>query len=156
LTDELEKMSITDNYNISKEEKEWIDSLKILEKKYKEIRNNDYFSHLKSKKDLEIYAKKLLKEKKIKFSEDDFKTIINNVILVKLSDRIQNLEDIEISWSKNPDKIEKKLLETEEYILPLAREVNEVVYQYIKQEIYKIRKSIIKIDTLNYINANII
>ncbi len=77
-------------------------------------------------------------------SKEDFDTIIQNVILVKLADRIQNLEDIATSWAKKPEKIEKKLIETEKYLLPLAKEVNEEVYNYMKSEIYRIRETMTK------------
>lgn len=150
--DELEKFSITDNYEITKEERDWISRYIILEKKYKEIRNNHYFEHIKSREAIEEYAKQLMEEKSINFSKEDFDTIIQNVILVKLADRIQNLEDIATSWAKKPEKIEKKLIETEKYLLPLAKEVNEEVYNYMKSEIYRIRETMTKVNINNKID----
>ena len=148
----LVKYSITDNFEITEQERNWIQRFKTLAKKYKEIKNNDFFEHMKSREKLEEYAKKLMVEKWITFSEQDFNTVIQNVIIVKLSDRIQNLEDIATSWADDPLKIENKLVETESSLLPLAKDINTDIYEYMKSEIFRIRNLIIYNTTLNNVN----
>ncbi len=119
-----------------------------MKKNYKNKRNENYFNHYKSIYSLIRHAKKLLKDKNLEFSREDFKIIIYNTIVIKLSDRIHNLNDIAEAWSNNPSKIEKKLLETEKYLLDLAKEFNIETYDFIVNEISRIRTIIAKNNTI--------
>jgi len=73
------------------------------------IRNKNYFERLLSCKD-------------------------ENVIDVKLADRIDNLRTIDVFPE---EKIKKKIQETKDYILPLAKEHNLEAYKLLLKEISK-------------------
>ncbi len=142
LVEEIVKFTMVDDHLLTEKEKNWLERYSKLEKKYKDIRNKDYFNHYKSKDALIDYAEKLLEEKWLTYSKNDFETIIHNTIIIKLADRTHNLKDIAIAWINTPKRIENKLIETEIYLLTLAKEFNIDIYQYMMEEISKIRKTI--------------
>ncbi|MDP2395619.1 MAG: hypothetical protein Q8S84_05730 [bacterium] len=64
---------------------------------------------------------------------------------------MHNLNDLPKSWEKRPNRIENKLIETEKYLLPLAKEFNKEIYLYMINEIYRIRIELNKINIENII-----
>lgn len=60
----------------------------------------------------------------------------NETKFIKLLDRLDNMKYL--SKSPNQEKIERYILETEKYYLPLAKEINESVYQRMKRSVEKI------------------
>ena len=64
-----------------------------------------------------------------------------DVILVKLADRIDNLRTMNVF---RPEKIRRKILETEKYLLPLAKEYSPEAYILIVEEISKLRLGLSK------------
>jgi hypothetical protein len=150
--EELIKYTVWDDYKLTEIEIDAIKRYKKLEKKYKSIRNQKYFNNYISIESLKKYAREKQEEKNLKFNNDDFNIIIYITIIVKLSDRINNLNDIE-AWIENPNKIEKKLQETEKYLLPLAKEFdilfNTQIMECLKTIIFSIRKKIINKTTNN-------
>lgn len=151
IDDEVEKISILDNYDITEVERNWLERHKILEKKYKKARNNHYFNNFKSKESLIEYATNLSKELNLNFNIEQIKLIICRITLIKIADRIDNLSDISEAWKNEPNRIIKKLNETEEYLLPLAREINFIIFEEISREIFKIRENITKLEISNKI-----
>lgn len=148
-TSNVEKIFMfwTENYEISDEEEILFERYKILKKKYKEKRNKAYFWHMDSLINLLHFTDDLLEKielsklKKNRLINDKIE-ILKNAIYVKISDRINNLRDISIAWSDNPERIEKKLKETEESILKLAKETTPEAYEILKNMIVEIRKNL--------------
>lgn len=153
LEEDLIKYTVWDDYKLTNIEIDAIKRYKKLEKIYKSIRNQKYFNNYTSIKSLKKYAREKQKEKNLKFNNDDFNIIIYITIIVKLSDRINNLNDITEAWEENPNKIEKKLQETEKYLLPIAKEFdilfNTQIMECLKTIIFSIRKKIIDKTTNN-------
>lgn len=142
--DNLISYTFHDDHELTDEQIKYIELYEILEKKYKNSRNEMYFQHYKSIYSLIKHAKNLLKNSDIYYSKEDFKIIIHNTIIIKLADRIHNLNDLPKSWKYNCSKIEKKLIETEKYLLPIAKEFNNDIFEFIKNEIIRIRIEINK------------
>lgn len=149
--DELIKYTFHDDHQLTQNQIIWLKLYWELEDKYKKARNELYFEHYKSIFSLIKHAKKILKDKDLYFSREDFKTIIHNTIIIKLADRMHNLNDLPKSWEKRPNRIENKLIETEKYLLPLAKEFNKEIYLYMINEIYRIRIELNKINIENII-----
>jgi len=146
--EELVKYTVWDKVDLTDIEKDWLKRYKKLKEKYKKISNTDYFKHYKSIYSLIKYARNTAKRKNKIFTDEDFKTIIYNVIIIKLADRIHNLSDI-FAWKDKPERIEKKVIETEIYLLSLAKEFNINIHEYIKTLIFDIRKKNISLSTKN-------
>ncbi|MDD2870650.1 MAG: hypothetical protein PHS49_01560 [Candidatus Gracilibacteria bacterium] len=150
--EELVKYTVGDDHNLTELQINGLEKYRKLENKYKNNRNENYFTHYKSIYSLMKHAKKLLNDKNLHFSKEDFKIIIYNTIIIKLADRIHNLNDIAYAWADKPERIEKKLLETETYLLPIAKEFDNDIFIYITNEIKRIRLEINKKYTSNKVN----
>lgn len=141
---------IKDEEDALKEEKELYEKYKILKQKYKWQRNKAYFWHINSLVNFLHFSKDLFE--KIELSEPEKQNIIKNntlivknAIYVKIADRINNLSDILNSGEKwTFERIEKKLIETEESILKIAKEIVPEAYKILKKMIAEIRKNINK------------
>lgn len=97
--------------------------LKVLSK------NDDNLSWANKKELVEQYFNRLLKCKD------------KDVILVKLADRIDNLRTMNVF---RPEKIKRKILETEKYLLPLAKEYSPKAYKLMLSEIAKLKLDLSK------------
>jgi (p)ppGpp synthase/HD superfamily hydrolase len=85
-------------------------NIKPFEEKYKKIRNEDYFGHMDQ-----------LSDKHLK---------------IKFADRIHNLRDIE---GEDRDKLVRKVRETEQYFLELAKKRHPIAYEKMMKEIIFIK-----------------
>ncbi len=103
----------------------------ILKPLWKERRNKEYFSHLESFDSMLNYVKTIVKEEDIEWlNENEIIEITKNIIDVKLADRIHNLST---QWDENNlDKVKRKVEETKDYFLDIAKETNSIVYKKLK------------------------
>jgi len=75
-----------------------------------------------------------------------------DVALVKLADRIDNLRTMK--WIFKPEKIKRKIKETEEYLLPLAKKYSEKAYKIIKEEIRKLENYLKQAEMVENLSSN--
>ncbi len=124
---------------------DWKDYLSTDEKdepeKYKKAakkrRNTGYFSHMISFDTMKEYISMLAGRKWLTLSDDEIIAITQNAIDVKLADRIHNLST---QWDPNNiETVERKMKETEDYFLEIAKETNPDAYQKIMVEIVKLK-----------------
>jgi len=102
-----------------------------VEKQAKQARNKVYFSHMESFDSMRAHIQSIADSKCKFISESDLDTITQNTIDVKLADRIHNLET---QWDPNKiDWVQRKIDETKQYFLPLAKEVNQVAYKSLNR-----------------------
>jgi hypothetical protein len=153
ITDEAEKISIMFDYEITDYEREYTERYYKLSKRYKQKRNDEYLGHLESREALKKYAIELAKEKWLNLYEDEIDIIVDNVMKIKIADRLHNLSDIVVAWKNEPERINAKLMETEAYLLSLALELGKHIHDYIKSEIYKIREAIFTDSTNEYVET---
>ena len=153
ITDVDEKISIMHDYEITDYEREYTERYYKLSKKYKQKRNDEYLEHLESGEALKKYAIELAEEKWLNFYEEEIDIIVNNVMKIKIADRLHNLSDIAVAWKNQPERINAKLMETEAYLLSLALELGKHIHDYIKSEISKIREAIFTDGTSEYVGT---
>ena len=75
-----------------------------------------------------------------------------DVALVKLADRIDNLRTMK--WIFKPEKIKRKIEETEEYLLPLAEKYSEEAYWIIRKEIMKLENYLKQVEMVENLSSN--
>lgn len=103
---------------------------KQLKKKYKSRSTTEYYERFSSIENLMEAAKKINILQKLWLREQDMKEAVENAIYAKTCDRYDNIDDIIESWDDRPEKIERKLTETERHILPLLKDFD--IYAYSK------------------------
>jgi len=86
-------------------------------------------------------------------SENDLNSLIYIVIVAKLCDRFNNLDDILIAWSSDPERIESKLVETEKYLCELAKEFDPLIYAIMVKKITEIRREIQRMKTIEQVKT---
>ncbi|MEA3387104.1 MAG: hypothetical protein U9Q66_01630 [Patescibacteria group bacterium] len=79
---------------------------------------------------MKSHVLELVSSNNIKISEEEISQITQNIIDVKLADRIHNLST---QWDENnTDKVIRKLNETKDFFLDIAEETNIEAYTKIK------------------------
>lgn len=104
---------------------------------YRKVRSVEHFEKYKSFSIFFEYAKQEAKLLKINFSDDKLREICHRIIEVKLCDRLHNLRTMK---HINPETINRKITETEKYLLPIAHEINPVMAQKLIDEIRILRE----------------
>ncbi len=100
------------------------------QKEAKTKRNVNYFGHMESFDTMKSHIKELASKKWVLLSEQQLTTITQDTIDVKLADRIHNLST---QWNPNKlDWVQRKVDETKQYFLPLAKQTNTVAYEKLK------------------------
>jgi (p)ppGpp synthase/HD superfamily hydrolase len=91
--------------------------------KAKEKRKIEYFSRFKSKDSMKKYIIQISKENQINWvNNEELNQIVLDVFDVKFADRIHNLKT---QWDpENIKKVRKKVKETQDYLLPIAKNIN--------------------------------
>lgn len=136
-----------------------------LSNRYKNIRNDEYFSHMVAKDNdyFIVYDETkflnnkaifkfynhvlwLSKKENIKIDNDTVASVTLEALEVKFWDRLDNLETTEVYKEINPENIKKanrKILETEYYFYPIAKEFDELMwtefYDMINFEVKKLK-----------------
>lgn len=121
-------------YLNSEEYTEWKDyshvEFKKLKELWKERRNKEYFWHLQNFESMKKYVLELAVKDNSNLSDEELNVITQNIIDVKLADRIHNLST---QWDENnTDKVIRKVNETKDYFLGIAEETNTDAYNKIK------------------------
>lgn len=135
---------LDDFWNLTKEIKEKIINNKlsnnekialIYYNKAKEKRKIEYFSRFNSFNSMKNYIKLIAKKYKINnLKEEDFDKITYDVFDVKFADRIHNLRT---QWDPNNIiKVSKKIKETKDYLLKIAKKINYEAYEIMIELIY--------------------
>ncbi|MDF1682651.1 MAG: hypothetical protein P1U46_02765 [Patescibacteria group bacterium] len=70
-----------------------------------------------------MYANTMNLKHNLKLSKKEIKQSCRNAIMIKVSDRIHNLSDMLQTWEFTPEKIDKKIIETEKFLLKIAKEI---------------------------------
>ena len=145
-----------------------------LNKKYKNLRNDEYFSHM-VESDIERWARyiyeqrlqkypclnkfyshitRLIEKNRTHFEDDILLSVVLDSIEVKFWDRLDNLETTEIYESFSPENVKKakrKIIETECYFYKISQEFDAiegtVFYETIYKEVEKLKKYIIEMET---------
>lgn len=145
-----------------------------LNKKYKNLRNDEYFSHM-IESDIErstryIYELRLQKypclnkfyshitrlveKNRTHFEDDILLSVVMDAIEVKFWDRIDNLETTEIYESfttENVKKAKRKIKETECYFYKIAQEFDTIegtsFYEKIFAEVEKLKRYILEFES---------
>jgi len=130
------------------------------EKQAKILRNEEYFWHLKDFETFKEYIRNLVKQKyfegKIEkmLTEEEIAEIAKNALYVKFADRIHNLST---QWDPNNiQQVIKKVNETKQYFLNIAKAINKDAYDAIQTLILQleIRLARISLDILKILNNN--
>jgi len=132
--------------SINNEKTEFLKQYKKLFKKYKEKKNDFFFSHMKNYKTFYQHALSLKKEYWINLSNEEIEKIALETLEVKYWDRIDNLQTSEIYTDFNKENLEKakrKLKETEKYFYEISKETHPYIHELIKSEIERLRAHII-------------
>jgi len=110
------------------------------ESKWKKLRNQEYFWHLKSYENMSKYIRELAKLRNIELSEIEVWEITMNVFDVKFADRIHNLST---QWDENNiKKVERKIDETRNYFLDISKKINPKAYKLMLEYINKLEKKL--------------
>jgi hypothetical protein len=138
-------------YNPNELTQEQLEKEKIflnLSKKYKIIRNVDYFDHMISFEKFYKNALSLKDQYKIKLTNDEIKEVCLETLEVKYFDRIDNLSDSEIYKEVNEENINKairKLNETKKYFYDISKTTHPYIYEMILEESKKLEQYIKKL-----------
>ena len=120
----------------------WKKRLEEIEEIWKKRRNDDYFSHLESLDNLSEHIKSIATTNWVILSKQELKELTQDVLDVKLADRIHNLST---QWNpKDLDTVERKVNETKRYFLDIAKEHNPKAYEKLKSLIFAL-----EVDLLN-------
>jgi len=128
--------------NISPEEWSAYDKYQILEKKYKEIRNETNFKHMESLETFFKYAQELRDYYKLKLDNNDTREVALEALEDKYWDRIDNLQTSEIYTDFNKENLKKakrKLKETEKYFYDISKETHPYIHKLIKAEVERLK-----------------
>lgn len=152
-------------------EEKWAKEIyKKLDKKYKDLRNADYFSHMLSENsDFPQIHNEKINEKthclnkfynhalsirmspnlKIRLTEAEIKNICLDAIEVKFYDRIDNLKSTEVYTTFSKDNIikaKRKIEETKKYFYKISKEFDYIIwtnfYWIISDEVEKLEEFI--------------
>lgn len=116
------------------------ETIKYLEKKWKELRNEDYFWHLESFEGMYKYITKIALDNWSNLSQEELLELTQNILDVKYADRIHNLRT---QWNPNDIKtVERKIEETEKYLLKLAEKTNPLAFKKLEEIINILKKQI--------------
>lgn len=105
-------------------------------KKYKFIRNEAHFKNYIDYETFKTHARKEAKELWESFSDVLLDIICKRSLNVKFADRLHNLRTID---HLSNQRIFKKIHETIDYIVPIAKEVNPIMAQKLQDEIQKLQ-----------------
>lgn len=129
----VSEKEILENYQNSNDFYKLVESdeEEILKSIWKERRNEEYFGHLELFDSMLNYVKTIIEEENIEWlTENEIIDITKNIIDVKLADRIHNLST---QWDENNlDKVKRKIDETKDYFLDIAKETNPIAYEKLK------------------------
>ncbi len=118
--------------------KHWQDYSKD-KKVWKELRNKEYFWHLKSFKSMKNYVQEICKKRNVELSEEEINSLVQDIFDVKFADRIHNLST---QWDPdNIEKVERKVNETEEYFLDIAKQLNPEAYKILLWHTVKLKQN---------------
>jgi len=132
--------------SINNEKKEFLKQYKKLLKKYKEKKNDFFFSHMKNYETFYQHALSLNKDYWIYLNNKELEKIVLEALEVKYWDRIDNLQTSEIYTEFNKENLKKakrKLKETETYFYDISKETHPYIHKLIKTEIERLRTHII-------------
>ena len=105
-------------------------------KKPKKLRNDEYFKHLKSFEAMKSHIKSLALEKSVELPDEEIIEITQNTLDVKFADRIHNLST---QWNSNDlSNVNRKVEETREFFLDIAKELNSDVYDKLQSLILEL------------------
>jgi len=134
------------NNNTSKEEKNALSEYKILEKKYKRIRNETNFNHMLNFNTFYSHTLRQRNIYKLRITTDKVRLIALDALEVKYWDRIDNLKTSEIYTIFNEQTLKKarrKIKETEKYFYDISKKTHQYIHVLIKQEVERLRTYII-------------
>lgn len=122
------------SYNISPEEKHALKIYNTLKNKYKEIRDDAYYIRFASLESMIELAQEINKKYTLRLSEIDIYEVAQNAIEIKIADRSHNLNDM---WplQNTPEKIQKKIDETNNKLLHLAYQIDMQWYKLLEEAI---------------------
>jgi len=121
-----------------------VETHKQLRSKYRKRRSIEHFKKYKSFDTFFKYAKHEAKLLEMDFSDKKLTEICYRIIEVKLCDRLHNLKTM---GHIDPETIDRKIWETEEYLLPIAQEINPTMAQKLINEINILREQVPLCDT---------
>lgn len=114
----------------------------------KQARNEAYFWHMRSFESMAVHIKNLSVEKWLTLTQEEINEITKNALDVKFADRIHNLTT---QWDEganmlsrhdtiesNADKTRRKVDETKEYFLEVAKATNPEAYRKLKEHILRL------------------
>ncbi len=149
VSDEIRQLQTYTPEKITFEQRFALELYEKLEKKYKDIRNAEYFSHMLSEDDNIEYEEKIDEETpclnkfynhalslvsspnlKIRLSKEDIKKVCLDALEVKFWDRIDNLRTTEIYQNfsyENYKKAQRKIEETQKYFYKIALEFDKLM-----------------------------
>lgn len=102
------------------------------EDKYKEIRNDDYFSKFQSLETLKRSIQEEAEIREISISEWELDLLTHKVVTVKLADRLHNIVTLP------SEKMKRKIDETVYYLKDIWKEIWGQLWQRISREIVKL------------------
>ena len=110
--------------------------------KWKKLRNEEYFGHLKSFEAMKKYVQEICKKRDIELSEEEINKLVQDIFDVKFADRIHNLST---QWDPNNiEKVKRKVKETEEYFLEIAKEISNEAYNQINTHLSDLKAKLKK------------
>lgn len=170
ISDEFYQKETYEPEKVTPEEKWAKEIYKKLDKKYKDLRNADYFSHMLSENsDFPQIHNEKINEKtpclnkfynhalsirmspnlKIRLTEAEIKNICLDAIEVKFYDRIDNLKSTEVYTTFSKDNIikaKRKIEETKKYFYKISKEFDYIIwtnfYWIISDEVEKLEEFI--------------
>lgn len=174
ISDEYYQKETYEVGKITPEEKWWKELYEKLDRKYKDLRNADYFSYMLSENwDFPQIHNEEIKQNtpclnkfynhalsitmspnlKIRLNDDEIKHVCFDAIEVKFWDRIDNLKTTELysTYSKNNvKKAKRKIEETKKYFYKISKEFDSIMwtnfYWIISNEVEKLEEFIREIE----------
>lgn len=113
-----------------------VDQYNKLKEEYKPIRNKKHFENYVDYETFKVYAKEEAHHLSFSCSDEELDIICKRSLSVKFADRLHNLRTID---HLSNQRIFKKIHETIDYIVPIAKEVNPIMAQKLQDEIQKLQ-----------------
>jgi len=114
-----------------------------LKQKAKNLRNEEYFSHMESFDSMKNHISSLASKYEITLPEEELAVITQNTLDVKFADRIHNLST---QWNpERTDVVVRKMNETIKYFLPVALATNKVAYDQMKTHLSELKLKLINV-----------
>jgi hypothetical protein len=137
------KWNISDSFNdrliennITENEKNNYELYQKLWKKYKSVRNKDYFENIQNIKSFLEYSLRININHGFQLNLEEIECNIINALECKLIDRLHWIMTL---WNCNLDKIKRKIIETEIYFKEIALIYFPNLWKKIEKELGKIK-----------------